>query len=68
MTDCSFPTTTASSVSGVRNRGGVRVVPVVVSRLRTALLHRRTMADFRPWWRGLTPHSGVLQGGRAQED
>ena len=62
MTDYPFPTTTAPSVSGVRNPGGARVVPIVVSRPRAALLHRRTMADFRLWREGTDPAQRGLGG------
>lgn len=55
MTDYPFPTTTGTSLRGVRNRGGARDVPGVVSRLRAALLHRRTMADFRLRREGTDP-------------
>jgi len=65
MTDYHFPTTTASSVRGVRNRVGARDVPVVVSRLRAALLHRRTMADFRLRREGTDPAQRGL-GGRPE--
>jgi hypothetical protein len=64
MTDYPFPTTTGTSVSGVRSRGGTGVVPGVVSRPRPPLLCRRTMADFRPWREGTDP---ALRGREAQE-
>lgn len=65
MTDYPFPTTTAPSVSGVSSRCGARDDPVVVSRLRAALLHRRTMADFRLWREGTDPAQRGL-GGRQE--
>jgi len=62
MTDYPSLTTTASSVSGVRNRGATGVVPVVVSRSRAALLRRRTMADFRLRREGTDPAQRGLAG------
>ena len=64
MTDYPSPTTTGTSVSGVRRRGRTGVVPAVVSRPRAALLRRRTMADFRPWREGTDP---ALRGREGQE-
>jgi hypothetical protein len=64
MTDYPFPITTGTSVNGVRSLGGTGVVPGVVSRPRPALLHRRTMADFRPWREGTDP---ALRGREGQE-
>jgi hypothetical protein len=55
MTDYPSPSTTGTSVSGVRNRGGARVVSVVVSRPRAALQRRRTMAYFRLRREGTDP-------------
>jgi len=68
MTDYPSPTTTASSVSGVRNRGGARVVPVVVSRPRAALPHRRTMPDFRLWREGTDPAERGLGAQQERQD
>ncbi len=65
MTDNPSPTATGTSLRGVRNRGGARDVPVVVSRLRAARLHRRTMADFRLWREGTDPAQRGL-GGRQE--
>lgn len=55
MTGNPSPTSTGISLRGIRNRGGALVVPVVVSRLRATLLHRRTMADFRLRREGTDP-------------
>ena len=65
MTDSPSPTTTGTSVSGGRSRGDTGVVPIVVSRPRAALLHRRTMADFRLWREGTDPAQRGL-GGRQE--
>jgi len=64
MTDYPIPITTATSVKGVRSRGGTGVVPGVVSRPRAALLRRRTMADFSPWREGTDP---ALRGREGHE-
>lgn len=62
MTDYPFPTTTGTSLTGVRKRGGALDVPVVVSGPRAALLHRRTMDDFRLRREGTDPAQRGLAG------
>lgn len=62
MTEYPSLTTTAPSVSGGRSQGDTGVVPGVVSRPRAALLHRRTMADFRLRREGTDPAQRGLAG------